>query len=47
LRRLPDELVQAIASRRNHSPRKSLNYRTPLEVFMSHISDTQQISNLM
>ena len=46
-RSLPDELVQAIASRRNHIPRKSLNYRTPLEVFMSHITDTQLISNLI
>ena len=38
---LPDEFVQAVASRRNHIPRKSLNYQTPLEAFMNHITNEQ------
>ena len=29
---LSDEFVQAVASRRNHIPRKSLNYQTPLRL---------------
>lgn len=43
---LPDELIQQIMTRRNNIPRKSLNYLTPLEVFMKHITDEQLISNL-
>ncbi|PTS12174.1 IS30 family transposase, partial [Limosilactobacillus reuteri] len=27
--------------RRNNIPRKSLNYRTPLEVFMSYVTEEQ------
>ena len=27
--------------RRNNIPRKSLNYRTPLEVFLSHVTEEQ------
>ncbi|MBO2706144.1 IS30 family transposase [Lactiplantibacillus plantarum] len=38
---LSDEFVQAVASRRNHIPRKSLNYQTPLEVFVNQITDEQ------
>lgn len=34
--RLSDEFVQAVASRRNHIPRKNLNYQTPLETFINH-----------
>lgn len=33
--------VSSVASRRNHIPRKSLNYRTPLEVFLSYMDDNQ------
>lgn len=33
-------------TRRNNIPRKSLNYLTPLEVFMKHITDEQLIYNL-
>lgn len=33
--------VSSVASRRNHIPRKSLNYQTPLEVFLSYMDDGQ------
>ncbi|BAM48448.1 hypothetical protein AXY_23160 [Amphibacillus xylanus NBRC 15112] len=33
------------ADKRNQIPRKSLNYRTPLEVFMSYI-DESHLSSL-
>lgn len=38
---LSDEFVQAVASRWNHIPRKSLNYQTPLEAFVNQITDEQ------
>ncbi|WP_339099578.1 integrase [Enterococcus sp. DIV0840] len=38
--------VAAVASKRNHIPRKSLNYRTPLEVFLSYINE-RQLSSLI
>lgn len=38
---LSDEFVQAVASRRNHIPRKSLNYQTLLEAFVNQITDEQ------
>lgn len=38
---LSDEFVQAVASRRNHIPRKSLGYQTPLEAFINQITDEQ------
>ena len=41
LRDLPDELVTQLMHRRNNIPRKSLNYRTPLEVFLSHVTEEQ------
>jgi len=44
LDKLPDSLVQNITARRNHIPRKSLNYQTPIEVFMTYISDEQLMS---
>lgn len=37
--------VSAVASKRNHIPRKSLNYQTPLEVFLSYMDD-RQLSSL-
>ncbi len=40
-RNLPNALVQQVSSRRNHIPRKSLNYKTPIEVFMENITDKQ------
>ncbi|OTP09997.1 integrase [Enterococcus sp. 10A9_DIV0425] len=30
-----ETFIQSVASKRNHIPRKSLNYQTPLEVFLS------------
>ncbi|RMW52291.1 IS30 family transposase, partial [Lactiplantibacillus pentosus] len=38
---LSDRFVQAVASRRNHIPRKSLGYQTPLAAFISQITDEQ------
>jgi len=32
--------VSAVADRRNQIPRKSLDYQTPLEVFLSHINES-------
>lgn len=31
--------ISAVASKRNHIPRKSLKYQTPLEVFLSYVND--------
>lgn len=33
--------VSSVASRRNNIPGKSLNYQTPLEVFLSYMDDGQ------
>ena len=41
---LLDSLVQNITARRNHITRKSLNYKTPIEVFLTYISDEQLMS---
>lgn len=38
--------VQSIASRRNNIPRKSLNYKTLLEVFLSYV-DNDILSSLI
>lgn len=38
--------VSSVASKRNHIPRKSLNYQTPLEVFLSYM-DEEILSNLI
>lgn len=40
-RNLPDELITQLMHKRNTIPRKSLHYRTPLEVFLSHVTDEQ------
>ena len=37
--------VASAAARRNHIPRKSLDYRTPLEIFMSYM-DVGKLSSL-
>ncbi|OEK56823.1 IS30 family transposase [Staphylococcus equorum] len=37
--------VSSVSTRRNHIPRKSLNYQTPLEVFMSYM-DVGKLSSL-
>lgn len=37
---LVDEtFIYSVASKRNNIPRKSLNYKTPLEVFLSYVTD--------
>lgn len=38
-RNLPNALVQQVSSRCNHIPRKSLNYKTPIEISMKNITD--------
>lgn len=40
-RNLYDGLVHQVSNRRNSIPRKSLNYQTPLEVFVQHITIEQ------
>jgi len=44
--KVDESFIQAVATKRNHIPRKSLNYRTPIEVFLSYIDD-QDLSNLI
>ncbi|EOD82008.1 hypothetical protein OGY_02773, partial [Enterococcus faecium EnGen0006] len=41
-----ESFIQSVASKRNNIPRKSLNYRTPLEVFLSYVS-IDDLSNLI
>ncbi|MBL1227900.1 IS30 family transposase, partial [Enterococcus sp. BWB1-3] len=41
-----EAFVQSVASKRNHIPRKSLNYRTPMEVFLSYMDD-EMVSRLI
>lgn len=38
--------VFAIASKRNYIPRKSLNYQTPLEVFLNYVN-SEHLSRLI
>ena len=38
--------IRSIALKRNNIPRKSLNYKTPIEVFLSHICK-EELSNLI
>ncbi|WP_434121653.1 transposase, partial [Salinicoccus roseus] len=37
--------ISSVAARRNHIPRKSLNYRTPLEVFLGYMGE-KELSSL-
>lgn len=37
--KVDETFIQAIASKRNNIPRKSLNYQTPLEVFLSYVEN--------
>ena len=39
-------LIHSVASRRNNIPRKSLNYKIPLEVFLSYV-DNDMLSSLI
>ncbi|MBU9673922.1 IS30 family transposase [Planococcus sp. CP5-4_YE] len=36
--RVDQPFISTVADKRNHIPRKSLDYRTPLEVFLSHLN---------
>ena len=40
------DFISSVASKRNHIPRKSLNYQTPLEVFLSYVNE-EQLSRLI
>jgi IS30 family transposase len=41
-----ETFIQSVASKRNHIPRKSLNYQTPLEVFLSYVGK-EDLSSLI
>ena len=45
-RNLSDEFVKSVADRRNHIPRKSLNYLTPIEAFLKYVTYDQMESCL-
>ncbi|NTO48496.1 IS30 family transposase, partial [Enterococcus faecium] len=30
--------ITSVASKRNHNPKKSLNYQTPLEFFLNYVN---------
>lgn len=44
---LDEEFIQAVSHRRNRIPRKSLNYRTTLEVFLEHVSQAMYGSDIV
>ncbi|MCJ2170146.1 IS30 family transposase, partial [Enterococcus durans] len=31
--------ISSVSNQRNHIPRKSLNYRTPMEIFLSYVQE--------
>ncbi len=41
-----ESFIQSVASKRNNIPRKSLNYKTPLEIFLSYV-DNDILSSLI
>ena len=41
-----ETFIRSVASKRKNLPRRSLNYKTPIEVFLSHISK-EDLSNLI
>lgn len=41
-----ESFIHSVASKRNNIPRKSLNYKTPLEVFLSYV-DNDSLSSLI
>lgn len=45
-REVSEAFIQSVASERNHIPRKSLNYQTPLEVFLSFVNE-EDLSSLI
>lgn len=36
--KVDQHFISSVTSKRNHIPRKSLNYKTPMEVFLSHLN---------
>lgn len=44
--KVDETFIQSITSKRNHIPRKSLNYLTPMEIYLNHINDGV-LSNLI
>ena len=44
--KVEESFIQSITSKRNNIPRKSLNYKTPLEVFLSYV-DNDILSSLI
>ncbi|HAQ3910845.1 TPA: IS30 family transposase, partial [Enterococcus faecium] len=45
-REVNQTFISSVSNQRNHIPRKSLDYRTPLEVFLSYVS-IDDLSNLI
>ena len=45
-REVDQSFISSIRNQRNHIPRKSLNYKTPIEVFLSDVQD-EFYSNLI
>lgn len=44
--KVSETFIQSVASKRNYIPRKSLNYRTPLEIFLNYV-ERDELSSLI
>ncbi|HFD0889716.1 TPA: hypothetical protein QFQ05_002231, partial [Enterococcus faecium] len=38
-RKVNQTFISSVSNQRNHIPRKSLNYRTPIEIFLSYVQE--------
>ncbi|MFS1178104.1 IS30 family transposase, partial [Enterococcus lactis] len=38
-REVNQTFISSVSNQRNHIPRKSLNYRTPIEIFSSYVQE--------
>ncbi|WP_142958182.1 IS30 family transposase, partial [Enterococcus faecalis] len=38
-REVNQTFISSVSNQRNHIPRKSLNYRTPIEIFLSYVQE--------
>ena len=38
-REVNQAFISSVSNQRNHIPRKSLNYRTPIEIFLSYVQE--------
>ncbi|MFZ2190584.1 MAG: IS30 family transposase, partial [Lactococcus raffinolactis] len=38
-REVNQTFISSVSNQRNHIPRKSLNYRTPIEIFLSYAQE--------